>query len=37
MTRVRRDRDQYYQFDVYFFRFELDAGQQHAVIGIPAA
>ena len=37
VTRVRRMPDQYLQFDVYFFRFELDDEQQRAIIGIPAA
>ena len=35
VTRVRRIPDQYYQFDVYFFRFELDAEQKRPVIGVP--
>lgn len=35
LTRVRRVPDQYYQFDIYFFRFELDPAQQHAILGIP--
>jgi hypothetical protein len=35
VTRVRRMPDQYLQFDIYFFRFELDAGEQHAAMGIP--
>jgi len=36
VTRVRRVPDQYYQFDVYFFRFELESDEKHAVMGIPA-
>ena len=36
VTRVRRMPDQYLQFDIYFFRFELDDEQQRAIIGIPS-
>lgn len=36
VTRVRRLPDQYLQFDVYFFRFELDEEGRHPVVGIPA-
>ncbi|HEX2121942.1 MAG TPA: TIR domain-containing protein [Thermoanaerobaculia bacterium] len=37
VTRVRRVPEQYLQFDVYFFRFDLDDEQQRAIIGIPPA
>lgn len=36
VTRVRRVPAQYFQFDVYFFRFELDDDQQRVQVGIPA-
>lgn len=36
VTRVRRVPDQYIQFDIYFFRFEMDEAQQRPDIGTPA-